>query len=109
MLDLGTSADSLAEIVMRFFKEIIIPQEIREVVDYITCDLCGLKIKSDHDCRLDYEENKVEIQWRRGSSHPEEGFGLLTTVDMCSTCFEKRLMPWLQSQGAQLRHVEYDY
>lgn len=59
---------------MQHVKQILVPQEICTVVDYITCDLCGQKIKTEREHYSEYKENKVEIEWRHGMVYPEGGF-----------------------------------
>jgi hypothetical protein len=81
-----------------------IPATTREVVDKVTCDLCGTEI----NCRGgDAEE--VEVKHRTGFSYPEGGAGEEVSVDLCGKCFDEKLVPWLRSQGVEPRTEDWDW
>jgi len=82
-----------------------IPSTTREVVDHVTCDMCGSEIKKDGN----YEVDEVEISHRVGYNYPECGYGETTIVDLCGNCFDGKLVPWLSSQGAEARTKDWDY
>lgn len=90
---------------MKHMKTVAVPATTREVVDFVTCDLCGAKI----DTRDNYEVNEVEVHHKTGSSYPEGGSGEDVSVDMCGKCFDEKLVPWLRSQGVEPRTEEWDW
>lgn len=90
---------------MRHMKTIEVPATTREIVDFVTCDICGEKINRSDG----YEVNEIEVRHKTGTSYPECGSGEETSVDMCGKCFDEKLVPWLRSQGAEPRTEEWDW
>lgn len=87
---------------MKHTKVIKVPAHQKTVVSHRTCDLCKEVIKSNQPFSLD----DVAVAWRFSDSiYPEggpEGVEITTThFDICGTCFEAKLLPWLESQGAK--------
>ena len=66
-----------------------------------TCDLCGKVI-----VEMVYERKEVTIESQVGEVYPEGGSYESTTVDVCVECFDTKVVPWLQSQGAKMRKEE---
>lgn len=89
---------------MEHVKTIEVPATTREVVVFVTCDLCGAKIEKQV-----YEVNEVEVRHKVGDSYPESGSVTETSVDMCGKCFEEKLVPWLRSQCADPRIEDWDW
>lgn len=89
---------------MEHIKTVEVPATIKEVVDFVTCDLCGTKI----DVR-GYDVDDVKVSHRTGSNYPEGGNGDETSVDMCGKCFDEKLVPWLRSNGAEPRTKEWEW
>ena len=85
---------------MKYTRVIKIPETTRDVIDYVTCDLCKAKIASTN-----YGVNEVTIKHKFGDNYPECGNGIETSVDLCSDCFDNKLVPWFRSQGVQ-PHIE---
>jgi hypothetical protein len=84
--------------------------------DYFLCDLCAVRI--EQRCSYEIDETTVEsravprkqmIERKIGTSYPEGGDWRATCVDLCGTCFETRLIPWLESQGAVPRTEEGEW
>lgn len=73
----------------------VVPAKEVEVVDKVTCDLCGCEIPNG--CG---NVNETRVSHRTGYSYPEGGHGDLVAFDICGDCFETKLRPWLESQGA---------
>lgn len=87
---------------MKHLKTVEVPATTREVVERTNCDLCGAELRS---IGSDYDE--VTIERSRGVRLP--GCSRYETeVDMCGHCFETRLVPWLNSQGAQVIENDFD-
>ena len=87
---------------MKHTKVIEIPATTQEVVDFVTCDLCGQVIEE----KL-YEVDEVTIKHTEGWSYPDGGYGTTYTLDMCGFCFRENLVPYLKDQGAVL--IESDW
>jgi hypothetical protein len=90
---------------MKHMKTVVIPETTKQVVDFITCDLCKEKIPKEQSYMVD----RVEINHRVGEHYPEGGYGTDTSVDMCGKCFDEKLIPWLLSQNAEPQTEEYDF
>lgn len=73
---------------MKHMKTLRVPEEIKKVVDYVTCDICKEKIFVGG-----YDENSVTILHRSGKHYPESGWGIEMSVDMCGKCFGEKLVP----------------
>ena len=43
----------------------------------------------------------VTIEMKAGDHNLDGGSGETTSFDLCPRCFESRLQPWLESQGAE--------
>jgi hypothetical protein len=82
-----------------------VPASTREVEDHVTCDLCHVKIGEGAIYRRDEATIKREV----GQCYPEGGTGVATEVDVCGTCFERRVLPWLRSQDVVPRVREFTY
>jgi len=89
---------------MKHMKTVQVPATEKQIVEKVTCDLCGAEIK-----RESYSSEEVEIKHRTGDSYPEGGSGDETRVDMCGKCFDEKLVPWLRSQGAEPITEEWDW
>jgi hypothetical protein len=90
---------------MKHMKTVPVPATEREVVDFVTCDLCKKRIRSKS--RGDAEE--IEVRHRTGLAYPDGGSGEETLVDLCAACFDGKLLPWLRSQGAEPQTREWDF
>lgn len=85
----------------------------RSVLIETKCDICGkiAKYGSWEKSTWDVEdvEVSVSINHKSGKSYPECSWGTTYNVDLCPECFQKKLIPWLESQGAEISEKEYDY
>jgi hypothetical protein len=89
-----------------------IPATTREVIVERTCDLCHKKARDPQSGEWgtsSYDVEDVTVEYRTGSSYPEGGGGTEYSIDMCPDCFENRLIPWLESQGAIVTEQEWDH
>ena len=78
------------------------------------CDMCGKKGKGDEDWNgATYDVNETEItikvQQKEGFSCPDGGHGKNYDIDICPTCFKGKLVPWLISQGANIKQEDWDW
>ena len=87
---------------MRHVKTVQMPAKKMEVLDKVTCDLCGEQIEHERGCI-----DEVEVLYRSGTNYPDGSFGDIVEVDMCSQCFETKLVPWLREQGAEPRTTQW--
>lgn len=90
---------------MKHTRSVLVPQTWREVVERVTCDMCGAEIKG----RTYGDAEEIEVKHRTGTSYPEGGSGEETSVDLCGKCFDERLIPWLRAQGAEPLMREWDF
>lgn len=82
-----------------------IPATTKEELVYIDCDICHETIK--HGNMFDVDEIKVEH--KLGVCYPETSNGQTLSFDICEKCFNQKLIPWLESQGAKPTIEEWDY
>ena len=76
----------------------------------ITCSLCGTRIYQptpygnpvlNNAIRRAYgSAAKVEVSLSAGEQNSDWGAGETTAYTLCPDCFEHKLMPWLEAQGA---------
>ena len=90
---------------MQHLKNIKIPAKTIEVVDYKTCDLCQQRIVEPDS----YQVDEIKLQRHAGSNYPEGGWGTDQKFDVCPDCWEKKLVPWMVSQGAPLIITDWDW
>jgi hypothetical protein len=90
---------------MKHLKTVQVPASTRDVVDHVSCDLCGREIIE----REFYKVDEVEIRHKTGASYPDGGSGEETSVDMCGKCFDEKLVPWLRAQGVAPRTEPWEW
>lgn len=83
-----------------------------EVIDKVTCDLCGVICYGGYDWDTKdsnaYSIEQTTIEYRKGTSYPECRFGETTTIDICPKCFIEKLIPWMKSQGCEPTITEWE-
>lgn len=89
---------------MKHIKTKKVPAKKIDVIDFVSCDICGSVIKDDL-----FKVNEIEVRHKKGSNYPEGGSGVEITVDICGKCFDEKLVPWLRSQGADPITTEWDW
>jgi len=99
---------------MRQFKTVVVPATTRKECTHLTCDLCGVASKNHQDWRTSWSdaaetEVRVTVRLNNGSRYPDNGSGTECEVDICPKCFQEKLIPWLKSQGADVREEEWDF
>ena len=76
------------------------------------CDLCGKVAKHGNweTTGWDMNETEVEVKIRQkdGKQYPDGGWGTKIVVDLCPICFKNKLIPWLESEGAEIEEQEWD-
>lgn len=100
---------------MKTYERVIHSYE-RDVLRERKCDLCGALSKNEitHDWSgACYEINETEvtvtIKHKKGENYPEGGSGTECEVDLCPNCFKNKLIPWLNSQGANIKEKEWNW
>jgi len=102
---------------MRHMKTVVVPAKpatTKEVVDHVTCDICG-KAANRYDWgtgsyQIDDIDVSIEVKRREGESYPEGGSGTEVVIDVCPDCFVKKLVPWVESHGhAKIETTEWDW
>jgi hypothetical protein len=92
---------------MRVYKKEKVEQE---VLAHIQCDLCGT-ITEDSAWYADGDsgcKHTVEICHQKSESYCDCGNGTNRCVDLCPDCFEKKLVPWVESQGGTVHDNVWD-
>lgn len=89
-----------------------------EVCVEVVCDLCGddapnPRSRSKHVFSgaweiASFEVNRVAICRELGENYPEGNFTKTESFDVCPDCWENKLTPWFQSQGATITVTEND-
>lgn len=89
---------------MKVYKKINIPARTKEVLDKRVCEICG---QSDcFDSGYGYMKD-TDVTHRYGSVDPDGGgSGKKIELDICHTCFENVLVPWVRGFGQT--KVEYE-
>lgn len=101
---------------MKTYTEItILAQPERTVLEAISlnCDLCSREIKQFGKNGMTMLNPKfrerfgtafdVRVELCAGEENLDGGAGETTRFDLCPECFEERLRPWLEQQGAVAR------
>ncbi len=98
---------------MRTYEKTEVTQT-REICTCLKCDICGKEGTrvGIWNCGY-YEVNKTELQvtvhQQDGSSYPDgSGWGTEITIDMCPECFRDKLVPWVNSQGGNVKPQEWE-
>lgn len=96
----------------RVEKTLEVPATTRTIVEHTACDLCGFTTKNTNNWggKSSYDVDETTIEMQQGNNYGADGGNIKTTeVDICPTCFEKKLIPWLRTQGAKPRVHESDW
>ena len=88
---------------MKHMKTVELPATKKEVVDCITCDLCGEAIIRFARAPHPYSVDRATVEHNLGERYPEGGHGNLYEFDICGKCFQEKIIHWMKSQGAEPR------
>jgi len=87
--------------------------KVWDVLAETKCDLCGAIAKDGNWDSSYWSINTVDveikIQQREGSEYPDGGSGTEIKVDLCPKCFKEKLVPFLRSNGADIKEVKWDF
>lgn len=90
---------------MKTYEEVKVTEKVKRHI-FTTCDLCGGTTKGNWGGG--FEVHEVEVRIKEGDTYPEFGSGTEIEYDICPTCFKDKLIPWLESQGAETREREWE-
>ncbi len=93
---------------MRTYDEIIIT-DTRTVLACMACDICGRVVKNPplgDSWLFSPTFGTVVVKCVIGESCGDLVDRKTTTFDICPECFDKKLVPWLESLGAKPTVVE---
>ena len=71
------------------------------VVGSKTCDICGVGIKR-HEKYIGGVELDIRLKTASNITNPDIYPREIISVDLCDTCFEDKLLPFLREQGCRL-------
>jgi hypothetical protein len=99
---------------MKVYEKKIIPRRTETYLKLRKCDLCDATSTSETwgsgaFYKVNETEISIEIRQEEGSSYPEGGNGKKYEVDLCPSCFKDKLIPWLNSQNANIKQEEWDW
>ena len=97
---------------MKHINEVTVPAKTRKQCTHISCDLCGKRqeVGSYYGGVIDwadpegdsYRINKTStIMLKTGSSYPEGSSGEEINYQICPECFQLKLIPFMESNGAK--------
>lgn len=93
---------------MEHYKTVTIPavpeKTVKEWVK-TTCDMC----KDDIHRPVAYDIEEIEVSLKVGTNYPEGGSGELIEIDICSKCFTGKLVPFIKSQGAEVKTKKWEW
>ena len=89
---------------MKHYKNKLIPEHEEKRLDKTTCDICGKNIKSKG-----FDVDDVCIERTIGSNYPESGLGKEFRLDICGACFDEKLIPFLESEGVNIKYEDWSY
>lgn len=93
---------------MKVMKTVVVtaqPEYEKQVHDKTICDLCKHVILDG--ARFDVAE--VEVSCKTGVSYPDGGSGAQVEFDICTKCFNDKLVPWLESCGAKAQYSTWEW
>ena len=93
---------------MDHYKETVVPQRVEKRLTHTTCDMCDADVDECVDNFI-YGVDEVTIERSVGSRYPEGTNLEEYKVDLCGKCFAEKLVPWLRSQGAEVRKRDIEY
>lgn len=84
---------------MKHFKTIVIPEKTKEILNKITCDICNSEIITEDKDR--FSNNEINVSCKIGRCYPDDCYGDKISFDICPDCFKNKLIPFLNSLGAE--------
>jgi hypothetical protein len=95
---------------MKYMKTVLILEHEEKVFEKLSCDLCGSLSNGDENwAKGNYHHATSMVQIEERESYPDGGHLKETVFHICDQCFNKKLIPWLESQGAKPTIAESDW
>jgi hypothetical protein len=69
----------------------------------ITCDICGNEISND---RRSYYRDECTIMHEYGTEYSDGSDLLQFKPDICTSCFEKHIIPFLKDLGVNIEYKD---
>lgn len=90
-------------------------EEKRIVIDAIVCDVCKKEYKArpEYNNAVEwglgaYEKDVTALWFQRGDDYPESDQTVTTRFDICPSCFDNHIVPFLRGLGAVGIELEAD-
>lgn len=88
----------------------------REYIHSVACDICqktrtasGVEDVDPNSWAGGFQVNTTTIEREFGESYPESRNVVTKTCDICPTCFETVLVPFLESKGVKMREERSEW
>lgn len=94
---------------MKIKEKKLIPEKEVEVVVAVKCDLCSKEFRTSNWGGSSFDIERTSVSYESGQVYPEGGSTELISYDICPKCFMNKLVPWLESQGAEYTLKDNDY
>ena len=89
---------------------------VERQVSKVVCDLCGRVGTGGSYCGEEsfwgenvFDTQETSLYLKKGANFPEFRDGTVQYVDICPTCMEQKVFPWLQEQKVEIQEYSYDY
>ena len=93
---------------VRHYTDELLPAVMQRRLVRQTCDLCGRVWLGNWDNHR-YSVAHTIIECRIGADIMGGSAGKFWQIDLCHTCFVEKLVPWLQSQGAEIEPTDWEW
>ena len=97
---------------MEVSKIVRVPEVSRPKVVGFVCDLCKAQSLNGNGAgwaKNVFDAAATTVSMTTGAHYPGGGSGEIQSVDLCPQCFEDKLLPWLQGQGAVVTTKDMDW
>jgi len=102
---------------LKHHTEKIIPETTKKIVDKISGDICKREVKADDlgdpiwvDIYVEgFNMAEVEVRIKTGTQLSGTGSGEEVKPDICPKCFEKHIIPFLESLGVNMTPRDWGY
>jgi len=81
-----------------------IPERTAERVVKVICDMCGEDIKTGN-----FRADESHVGKTEGTSYPECGNGVKIEYDVCISCSDTKIVPFMESFGAKTVVEDWDF
>lgn len=89
---------------MKHYKEVQVPATAETRRVNTTCDICGELITTDT-----FKVDRVTVEHKTVNAYPGGGSGETKSCDICSECFESKVIPALENLGVNFVTEEWEF